>query len=118
MKVEYRSNNSGGSWWLEDKHWIALEKAGWKVDWAKDWKEDGSEGFRDKGGRYMGALARGAEIEGMKLREAVDHWEDATGLCATDAGCPCCGPPHEFTEYDDKGNYVESGPSTEYSAHF
>lgn len=31
--VEYNSNNSGGSWWLEDKDWKALEKAGWVVEW-------------------------------------------------------------------------------------
>lgn len=42
------------------------------------------------------------------------HWwlEDAdwknleaagwTGKTATDAGCPCCGIPHNFKEYDDK----------------
>ena len=34
MKIEYGSNNSGGSWWLEDKHWLALERAGWKPIWG------------------------------------------------------------------------------------
>ncbi len=34
MKVEYTTNNSGGEWWLKDKDWIALEKAGWYVDWG------------------------------------------------------------------------------------
>lgn len=34
MYVEYDSNNSGGSWWLKDSHWRALEAAGWKVQWA------------------------------------------------------------------------------------
>lgn len=34
MYVEYESNNSGGSWWLGDSHWKALEAAGWKVLWA------------------------------------------------------------------------------------
>lgn len=32
--VEYDSNNSGGSWWLSDDDWRALEAAGWKVAWA------------------------------------------------------------------------------------
>jgi hypothetical protein len=36
MKVEYSSNNSGGSWWLKDKDWYTLEKAGWKVEWYKE----------------------------------------------------------------------------------
>jgi hypothetical protein len=31
--VEYESNNSGGSWWLNDDDWKALEKAGWVVAW-------------------------------------------------------------------------------------
>lgn len=31
--VEYDSNNSGGSWWLKDEDWAALEKAGWYVQW-------------------------------------------------------------------------------------
>ena len=34
MYVEYSSNNSGGSWWLKDEDWKALEAAGWKVVWA------------------------------------------------------------------------------------
>jgi len=36
MKVEYSSNNSGGSWWVDDVGWYALEKAGWIIDWVKD----------------------------------------------------------------------------------
>lgn len=34
MRVEYSSNNSGGSWWLRDTDWFALEKGGWKVEWV------------------------------------------------------------------------------------
>jgi len=30
----YDSNNSGGSWWLKDEDWKALEEAGWTVHWA------------------------------------------------------------------------------------
>ena len=33
MYVEYITNNSGGSWWLSDDDWKALEAAGWKVEW-------------------------------------------------------------------------------------
>jgi len=31
--IEYDSNNSGGSFWLKDKDWKALEDAGWHVQW-------------------------------------------------------------------------------------
>ena len=34
MKVEYSSNNSGGSWWLSDDDWRKLEKAGWEIQWC------------------------------------------------------------------------------------
>lgn len=34
MKVTYDSNNSGGGWWLKDKDWEKLEKAGWTVNWG------------------------------------------------------------------------------------
>lgn len=37
MIVEYSSNNSGGSWWLSDKHWLALEAAGWRVEWGGEY---------------------------------------------------------------------------------
>ena len=33
MKITYDSNNSGGSWWLKDEDWKALEKEGWTVLW-------------------------------------------------------------------------------------
>ena len=114
MKVEYSSNNSGGSWWLDDDDWKALEKAGWKVNWIKDSKSQ----FKDEGEeRWLGALARDAEIEGVSsMEEAVASWEKATGQTSTDAGCPCCGQPHNFTLYDDKGKYVDSGPHTSYEA--
>lgn len=111
MKVEYDSNNSGGSWWLDDADWIALEKAGWKVNWSRD-----QDRFGKKEERWLGTLATSASREGLSLRDAVDEWESVTGKCSTDAGCPCCGQPHSFTLYDDNGKYVDSGPNVEYSA--
>lgn len=33
-RVEYRHNNSGGSWWLKDEDWKSLEDAGWWVEWG------------------------------------------------------------------------------------
>lgn len=115
MRVEYISNNSGGDWWLKDEDWKALESAGWKVDWIAN-----QEGMAfcqpDKEGRWLGALAKRAVREGLNLREAAREWELVTGARATDAGCACCGQPHNFTEYDDDDNEVASGPNTEYSA--
>lgn len=146
MYVEYSSNNSGGSWWLEDGDWKKLESAGWKVEWAhlENLYDDkggyvrdddgtpklvpvgegngkfGSIGKRQKNGewRYMGALAKTAYRVGLNLRDAADEWERATGKSSTDAGCPCCGQPHNFTEYTAAGKYVTSGPETSYEAHW
>lgn len=140
--VEYDSNNSGGHWWLKDEDWKALEAAGWKVVWhwlTPDYDASGndvsdsdgtpklvlksestSQYVWDKdakpGDRWLGALASHAYRTGLSLREAAAEWERVTSGCATDAGCACCGQPHRFTEYDDKGKYVASGPDASYVA--
>ena len=146
MYVEYESNNSGGSWWLKDEHWKALEAAGWKVQWANlenVYTECGRDYVREPDGtpklvpageenstfpsmaretngehRWLGALAKNAFRVGLGLREAAEEWERVTGMDTTDAGCACCGQPHTFTEYDDNGKYVTSGPSASYEAHW
>ena len=141
--VTYESNNSGGHWWLKDEDWEALEKAGWKVVWENLEYIYGDKGerIRDEDGtpklvpvgegnsgykplcakqysngdfRFLGALARTAYRPGLSMREAVDEWERITNGCSTDAGCSCCGQPHYFTEYDDEGKYVASGPNADY----
>lgn len=113
--VEYSSNNSGGGWWLKDKDWLALEKAGWEVKWVKN--ETGEFLAPDKDGRWLGALATSATRRGVNsLREAVDEWERVTSGNSTDAGCPCCGQPHTFTLYSDDGKWISSGPDTHYGA--
>lgn len=138
--VQYESNNSGGRWWLNDEQWFALEQAGWVVEWETlghkytergdyaDRDENGipvlvpkeeSNGlglFKDKDGRFLGALAQRAYRPGLRLREAAEEWERITGESSTDAGCACCGQPHRFTEYDTEGNYIASGPETHYEA--
>jgi hypothetical protein len=101
MRVEYNSNNSGGEWWLKDEDWLALEAAGWKVDWCRD---DVSPGIRDE--RFLGALATSATREGLSLEEAVAEWERVTGEFSEETGCPCCGQPHNFSLYDDDGEYL------------
>jgi hypothetical protein len=114
MYVEYDSNNSGGSWWLDDDDWKKLEAAGWEVKWAKDQKREFFNA--DPDGRWLGALATNAIRRGLSLRDAASEWERVTGKDSTDAGCPCCGQPHNFTEYTDEGKYVKSGPETSYTA--
>lgn len=144
MRVEYSHNNSGGRWWLTEAHWKALEDAGWEVEWGGKWfctggawskpeerpaylttpcvKCDGHRRFTTyadaKAGKanWLGAMAKAATRAGLSLREAAQEWERVTGLSSTDAGCACCGQPHSFTEYDDAGDYVASGPESFYEA--
>lgn len=96
MKVRYKSNNSGGSWWLKDDDWKALEAAGWQVEWSKD------EEWKDADGvRWLGALAAAAvspDVESVDV--AIAEWERVTGQDAGAEGCNCCGSPHSFYEAD------------------
>lgn len=102
MLVEYSTNNSGGSWWLGDKDWYALEKAGWKVQWIKDEKplkiggRLSTIGMADKDGRWLGALAKRASKRFPSVKAAVEEFERITGQRASDEGCNCCGAPHTF----------------------
>lgn len=141
MYTEYSSNNSGGQWWLSDEDWYKLEKGGWIVAWKHldyQYNENGSyvrnkDGtpklvpFKDSNNKYkvlrpvrgedgqyrsFGALATTAYRIGLPLRQAALEWEQLTGHDSTDAGCNCCGQPHTFTEYDDNGKFVDSGPNT------
>lgn len=133
MKVEYRSNNSGGSWWLDDKDWKALAKAGWEVQWGGEYfcrsrfgfgkppagklepcaeeaacpghrRFDAPEEIKTKDDRYMGALAKSAVSRDYPdARAAIEDWERITGQTASDEGCNCCGNPHDFTPLKDNG---------------
>jgi hypothetical protein len=95
--LEYNPNNSGGSWWLEDEDWYALEKAGWTVEWVE--------------GGYVGALARGASIKTDFPEATIAEWEEITGQNAKALGCySCCGPPHSFT-FEDGDRYEFYSPS-------
>jgi hypothetical protein len=100
MKTEYTSNNSGGNWWLTDKDWYALEKAGWEVRWIKD-EPDNIPFLREEGReRWLGALATRASREGLSFKKAVAEWEAITGQYADEIGCRCCGSPHYFSKRD------------------
>ena len=127
--VEYASNNSGGYWWLSDDDWRALEKAGWIVAWAglKFLYDDKGQHVRGEYGipslvpvgQGIGAFASKAyKPDCEDIHEAVSEFERVTGACATDAGCPCCGVPHNFTSYDVNGRDIDSGPDVEYTASF
>ena len=102
--VEYNSNNSGGSFWLSDDEWRALERAGWVVSWVKDTKDK----YREPGEeRWLGTLACYAYLKDATMREAIDSFQRNTNQNASDLGCGCCGPPHSFTLY-------KGGKSVEY----
>lgn len=109
--VEYSSNNSGGSWWLTDEDWRALEAAGWEVQYYAN-EEDS---WADMDGRWLGALASRAKRYGASLEHAVAEWEAITGQTASDEGCYCCGVPHNFTRYTSSGAYLESYDAWEIS---
>lgn len=137
MKVEYSSTNSGGGWWLEDKDWKALEKAGWRVNWGgvyfcqSKWIEkpegkpephaDGGkcgghrkfDSFKDvtEDDRWLGALAKSAEIDVDSVAEAIRSFEDVTGQTASDQGCNCCGAPHSFSW---RGGYTSGEDTLDY----
>lgn len=122
MRVTYNSNNSGGSWWLEDKDWKTLEEAGWTVIWGgyyfchSNWakapkgKNEPCEPGEDCNGhrkyenwkavgkdRYIGsALAKEAYKDFNSPAEALREFEKITGQSVMDEGCNCCGSPHSF----------------------
>lgn len=94
MQLTYSSNNSGGSWWLTDADWLALEAAGWDVEWCRD-----GTPFVGEDGRYLGALATDASVAVASQDEAdqrIEEFERITGQSRHDEGCQCCGRPHYF----------------------
>lgn len=115
--LKYSSNNSGGSWWLKDKDWEALEAAGWNVHWRD------KNGRTPKGllkdplmkcertiGRFLGAQAKECAKEFETAIEGIEEWERITGKNARSLGCSCCGPPHAFGFKSD-GNIEYFSPS-------
>lgn len=98
--VTYDSNNSGGTWWLTDDDWKALEGAGWTVDWVDD--SDRPAMGMAKDGRFLGALAMHASIDTDDPDAAIAEWSRVTGQDPASIGCNCCGPPHSFDVYDHK----------------
>ncbi len=108
MLIKYRSNNSGGDWWLKDKDWKALAEAGWGVEWVKG----GKHLFTDKGGtRWLGALATSASKDFPTVRECLQEFERITRQDVSDKGCGCCGAPHSFSW---EGGYCSGSDCLEY----
>lgn len=100
VRTTYSSNNSGGSWWLKDEDWKALEAAGWEVEWYANMSpDDVLSGLMraDSNGRWLGALASRAHREGIGFREAISEWASITGEDPRALGCHCCGAPHSFS---------------------
>ena len=123
MEIKYRSNNSGGLWWLCDKDWKKLEKAGWHVEWGSMYFCHSKYSFDKKpankpepcadgdkctghrkydsaeevgGDRYLGELAVSARKDFDSVTECLKEFEKVTGQSVTDEGCNCCGAPHGF----------------------
>ena len=119
--VEYSSNNSGGSWWLDKEDWLSLEKAGWKVKWGKGdfiykegrytYDKDGYPVFEVSDEEWLGAPAKHAWYICKTPKEALESFEKATGKDITDEGCNCCGAPHSFSW---EGGYCSGEDCGEY----
>lgn len=120
--VEFTANNSGGGWWLEDKDWKNLKKAGWKVIWSNesfDYNEKGNRKYdkngypktkkgnewADKDGRWLGALAQYAYKKTDSITETLKEFEKITKQDITAEGCNCCGAPFDFSWKDEKGEH-------------
>jgi len=124
--LTYDSNNSGGSWWLSDDDWDALEAGGWTVHWVKEndddeghwrsgrqyWDDDIGEASvltevprpTDESLRYLGGFASSAAKRFDAPQEGVQDWEHLSSQSAGSIGCNCCGRPHNFTWHDDDGS--------------
>ena len=138
MKVEYSSNNSGGSFWLSDGDWAALEAAGWFVYWGGKYfchsrfssskcphgkaepcgSSEACPGHRmadsaeeAKQHRWLGAIATSAEKEFPSIKDALSEFEKVTGQDVSEEGCNCCGAPHLFS-WD--GGYCSGSGCIEY----
>jgi hypothetical protein len=112
VRVTYNSNNSGGSWWLTDDDWHALEDAGWEVDWYAN--QDRDWFAADEDGRWLGALASSASVEADSIDAAVADWERITRKSPRSRGCSCCGVPHNF--HDDQYNHWSGHAPSNYYA--
>lgn len=89
--ISMRENNSGGSFWLTQKHYEDLFALGWE-----------GEGV-DPNDRYTGRVLINRVLS---KRMALAQFEDVTGYSPDEEGCGCCGQPFNFYEYDDEGKMI------------
>ena len=83
-EISFSENNSGGSYWLSESDYAALEAAGWQ--------------------RSVNGL-RSLTKRVSSLAEGVAEWELLTGQSAGSVGCPCCGVPFSFDFDGDDGSW-------------
>lgn len=102
--IEYSTNNSGGSWWLSDKDWEALEEAGWVVNWLED--DDYWSSKVDENGKWLGTKALRARRYGLPMAIVKAEFSVVTGHYPDDEGCSCCGQPHAFYAHDENGEMI------------
>lgn len=77
MYLQYYANNSGGKDWHTEEQWQRLLDLGWKHD-------DG--------------LYKRFETEA----EGMAEWKSVMKMDPDAEGCPCCGPPHQFSAFTDE----------------
>lgn len=130
--LRYSPNNSGGHWWLDTEAYERLEKTGWTVHWAHEketawgrgpdvvadvyeYKELLKPVERNKDLNYMGAEAGSCAKAFPNPEMGVQEWQRIVGQSAAEMGCNCCGPPHNFSWYDDNGDetYMHTNFPTE-----
>lgn len=118
--IQYRSNNSGGHFWISEEDWKNLEKAGWVIKWIWEswaWDEENKiildeNGLPKKeqrldydgkpmkvGSLFCGTKAMYAVKDFNSIEEAIEEFESITGQDVYNLGCDCCGPPHSFCEF-------------------
>lgn len=96
VKLVYSSNNSGGSFWLKERDWKALEAAGWVLIERK------SPLFL--GQKYTEAYKM---IEYDEILKTIAEFFDVTGQNIFDFGCSCCGAPHSFRAEDENEERIK-----------
>jgi hypothetical protein len=102
-RLEYSANNSGGNWWLRDKDWHALERAGWTIEWVDGSKSKSSWDSPDKP-TFLGAPATEAWIITADPDQSIRDWAEITNQDPWEEGCNCCGHPHCFSYEDAAGH--------------
>ena len=105
MKIyEFSENNSGGSWWLERRHYDALFAAGWTyepTDFDKERGYDTKPLFEGEKSEVPYGWRHSLRVEAETIQDAVKSWEKATGQDFFAQGCACCGVPFSISSTPD-----------------